>query len=175
MPEKLEIRNSRPDDFAAIGSLYRDAFPNENLVSLVHDLSSDTIVALSLVVVIDARIVGHAIFTKCAVIGNSANVVVMGPIAVTPKRQRHGIGSAMVRAGLQRLQDTDVNWVYVLGDPAYYGRFGFQPESSVTPPYPLPAEWDGAWQSLRLGDRTAPCTGKLSVPPPWQQPRLWAP
>ena len=175
MSQRLEVRDSRRDDSAAIESLYREAFPNENLLPLVRDLLKDTVVALSLVGVINARIVGHATFTRCVVTGNSTDVALLGPLAVAPKWQRQGIGSAIVRAGLQQLQDADVNWVYVLGDPAYYARFGFQPESSVEPPYPLPAEWNGAWQSLHLGEQTTPCTGKLSVPPPWRQPGLWAP
>jgi len=175
MSQRLEVRDSRRDDSAAIESLYREAFPNENLLPLVRDLLKDTVVALSLVGVINARIVGHTIFTKCVVTGNSTDAALLGPLAVAPKWQRQGIGSTIMRAGLQQLQDADVNSVYVLGDPAYYVRFGFQPESSVEPPYPLPAEWNGAWQSLYLGEQTTPCTGKLSVPPPWRQPGLWAP
>lgn len=175
MSERLGVRNSRRDDSATIESLYREAFPHENLLPLVRDLLSDTAIALSLVGVINARIVGHAFFTKCIVIGNSANAALLGPLAVAPKWQRQGIGSAIVRIGLQQLENADVNWVYVLGDPAYHGRLGFQPERSVEPPFPLPVEWDRAWQSLHLGELTTPCTGRLSVPPPWRQPRLWAP
>jgi len=175
MLEKLQIRESRRDDLAAIESLYPEAFPDENLLPLVHDLLNDPIVAISLVGTIDTRIVGHAIFTKCGVVGNSVNAALLGPLAVAPAWQRQGIGSAIVRAGFRRLEDADVNRVYVLGDPAYYRRLGFLPESLVEPPYPLPAEWDGAWQSQNLGETTTPCAGKLSVPPQWLQPALWAP
>ena len=45
----------------------------------------------------------------------------------------------------------------------------------VEPPYPLPAEWTGAWQSRDLGNATTRCAGKLSVPSQWLQPTLWAP
>ncbi|MHA1189117.1 MAG: GNAT family N-acetyltransferase, partial [Alphaproteobacteria bacterium] len=65
--------------------------------------------------------------------------------------------------------------VYVLGDPAYYRRLGFESEDSVKPPYPLPEEWRGAWQSLGLGAGKPPLRGKLSVPQPWRQRALWAP
>jgi len=175
MLEKLEIRESRQDDSAAIESLYPEAFPDENLLPLVRDLLNDAAVAISLVGTIDTQIVGHAIFTKCGVVGNSANAALLGPLAVPPAWQRQGIGSAIVRAGLRRLEDADVNRVYVLGDPAYYGRLGFLPESLVEPPFPLPAEWDGAWQSQDLGETATPCAGKLSVPPQWLQPTLWTP
>lgn len=175
MPEKLEIRESRREDSAAIESLYPEAFPEEDLLPLVRDLLNDTVDALSLVGTIDTRIVGHAIFTKCGVVGNNVDAALLGPLAVAPACQRQGIGSALVRAGFRRLEDADVNLVYVLGDPAYYGRFGFLAESLVEPPFPLPAEWEGAWQSRSLGEVTTLCAGKLSVPPQWDQPVLWAP
>ncbi len=175
MLEKLEIRESRRDDSAAIESLYPEAFPEEDLLPLVRNLLNDAVVAISLVGTIDTRIVGNAIFTMCGVLENGANAALLGPLAVAPAWQRQGVGSAIVRAGLRRLEDAGVNRVYVLGDPAYYGRRGFLPESLVEPPFPLPAEWDGAWQSRNLGEITAPCAGKLSVPPQWLQPALWAP
>jgi len=175
MLEKLEIRESRRDDSAAIESLYPEAFPEEDLLPLVRSLLNDAVVAISLVGTIDTRIVGTAIFTKCGVLGNSADAALLGPLAVAPAWQRQGIGSAIVRAGLRRLEDAGVDRVYVLGDPAYYGRLGFLPESLVEPPFPLPAEWSGAWQSRNSGQITAPCAGKLSVPPQWLQPALWAP
>ena len=175
MLEKLEIRKSRQGDAAAIGSLYPEVFPDENLLPLVRDLLNDAAVALSLVGTIDTQIVGHVIFTKCGVVGHSVNAALLGPLAIAPALQRQGIGKAIVRAGFRRLVSAEVNRVYVLGDPAYYGRLGFLPESLVEPPFPLPAQWGGAWQSLDLGETKTPCAGKLSVPPQWLQPTLWAP
>ncbi|UCG72902.1 MAG: N-acetyltransferase [Chromatiales bacterium] len=175
MAHNLDIRESRRDDSAAIESLYPEAFPDENLLPLVRDLLNDAVVAISLVGTIDTQIVGHAIFTKCGVVGHRCNAALLGPLAVAPAWQRQGIGSAIVRAGLLRLQAANVNQVYVLGDPAYYGRLGFVKGCSVEPPFPLPAEWDGAWQSQILGDTRTPCAGRLSVPPQWLQPALWAP
>jgi len=175
MLDKLQIRESRPDDSAAIESLYPDAFPDEDLLPLVRDLLNDVVVAISLVGTIDARIAGHAIFTRCGVVGSNVDAALLGPLAVAPAWQRQGIGSAIVHAGLRWLEDSDVNLVLVLGDPAYYGRLGFLPESVVEPPFPLPPEWDGAWQSQYLGRPTTPCSGKLSVPTQWLQPDLWTP
>ena len=175
MLEKLEIRESRRDDSAAIESLYPKAFPDENLLPLVRDLLTDAAVAISLLGTINTQIVGHAILTKCGVVGTSINAALLGPLVVAPPWQRQGIGSAIVRAGLRLLEDMDLSWVYVLGDPAYYGRLGFLPESLVEPPFPLPAEWDGAWQSQNLGQTKEPCAGRLSVPPQWNQPTLWTP
>ena len=175
MSETLEIRKSRRNDVTAIESLYPEAFPDENLLPLVRDLLSDAALAISLVGTISTQIVGHAIFTRCGVVGNNLNAALLGPLVVAPAWQRQGIGSAIVRAGLRWLKDADVNQVYVLGDPAYYRRLGFLPESLVEPPFPLPAKWEGAWQSQDLRGTTTPCAGKLSVPSPWLQPTLWVP
>ena len=82
--DELQIRESRPDDSAAIESLYLRAFPDENLLPLVRDLLSDSVVAISLVAAIDTRIVGHVIFTTCGVVGNSVNASLLGPLAVAP-------------------------------------------------------------------------------------------
>ena len=171
----LDIRESVPGDLGAIESLYPVAFPDEDLIPLVRDLLDDVAVRISLVGAIDSRVVGHAIFTKCGVAGSNVDAALLGPLAVAPAWHRRGFGSAIVRTGLQRLEETDVSLVCVLGDPAYYERLGFRPESLVEPPFRLPAEWDGAWQSQSVGDIIAPCSGKLSVPRQWLQPALWAP
>jgi putative acetyltransferase len=173
--EKLEIRESVPGESGAIESLYPEAFPDEDLLPLVRDLLPDTTVATSLVGVIGSQITGHAIFTKCGVVGTDMHAALLGPLAVAPSWQRQGIGSAIVRAGLKRLEETDVSLVLVLGDPAYYKHLGFLPESMIEPPYRLPPEWEGAWQSQSLGETRAAFAGKLSVPRQWLQPALWLP
>jgi putative acetyltransferase len=175
MPNEYHVRESAQSDVAAIEALYPDAFPDEDLLPLVRDLLQDSAVAMSLVASSDSQLAGHAIFTLCGVAGSSDKAALLGPLAVGPDWQRQGIGSALVRAGLQRLQDAGIRLVVVLGDPAYYSRLGFVQETRVEPPYPLPKEWDGAWQSQYLYDNKEPCAGKLTVPPQWLQPALWAP
>ncbi len=175
MSDKLEIRESKREELAAIESLYPEAFPDEDLIPLVRDLLNDAVVAMSLVGTIDTQIVGHAIFTRCSIVGDSTNATLLGPLAVAPAWHRQGIGRAIVQAGFRQLENAGVGRVYVLGDPAYYERLGFLPDSLVEPPFPLPPDWDGAWQSRSLGETTTPCTGKLSVPRQWLQPSLWSP
>jgi len=175
MSDELEIRESTQADVAAIESLYAEAFPQEDLLPLVQDLLQDAANAISLVGAIDLHIAGHAIFTNCGVVGSSVKAALLGPLAVAPTWQRRGIGSAIVHAGLRCLKDEDVELVCVLGDPAYYGRLGFAPDTLVEPPFPLPAEWIGAWQSQYLSDTGVRSAGKLAVPRQWLQPALWAP
>jgi len=173
--EMIEIRESLPSDLASIEKLYPDAFPDEDLLPLVRQLLQEAPIILSLVGIIDTSLVGHVIFTTCGVTPGTDRVALLGPLAVARAWQRQGIGSAIVRAGLQRLKSSGVTQVYVLGDPAYYGRLGFVPEAGVAPPYPLPAEWRGAWQTISLHSAEPPLRGKLCLPRPWLQPSLWAP
>jgi len=176
MTESLEIRKGLHGDIASIEALYPDAFPDEDLLPLVRDLLQEAPVVLSLAGIIGSSLVAHVILTTCGISASRDDkVALLGPLAVAPNCQRQGIGSAMVHAGLQQLENVGVTQVYVLGDPAYYGRFGFLPEARVTPPYPLPAEYHGAWQSMSLGSAGPPRPGELSVPLPWLQPALWAP
>ena len=175
MIEGIKVRESHVGDQASIDTLYSDAFPDEDLRPLVKDLLQEKSSVLSLVGMIDQTLAGHVMFTICGVSGTSNRVALLAPLAVTPAFQRRGIGTALVRDGFQRLVKAGITQVYVLGDPAYYMRFGFKPDDSVTPPYPLPQEWQGAWQSVTLQDNAPRLQGKLSVPQPWQQPALWMP
>ena len=175
MTDRIEIRESVPTDAALIEGLYPDAFPDEDLLPLVRELLSEAPIVLSLVGMADAALVGHAIFTTCGIARRPDKVALLGPLAVASSWQRQGIGSAIVRAGLQRVETAGASQVYVLGDPAYYKRFGFEPDAGVAPPYPLPEAWRSAWQSLGLGGNQSLPRGKLSVPQPWRQEALWAP
>ena len=111
MLEKLEIHESVQGDSAAIEALYPEAFPDENLVPLVQDLLQNPVITVSLVGTISTQIVGHAIFTMCCVIGSSIKVALLGPLAVTPDWQKQGIGSAIVRTGLRRMEVAGVSLV----------------------------------------------------------------
>jgi len=175
----LQVRESAGNDSEAIELLYSAAFPNEDLTALVRGLLGLPDVAMSLVAVIEQQIVGHVVYTKCGLTGGHGEVALLGPLVVEPARQRSGIGSSIVRAGLKRLGDSGISHVYVLGDPKYYGRFGFRSEIEISPPVPLPPdlppEWDGAWQSLALGNDAVSGPGLLVAPDPWLNPTLWSP
>lgn len=170
----LEIRESMPVDETALEALYPLVFPEEDLLSLLKALLEDSSV-ISLVGVDGGSVLAHIAFSACQVAGGLERLALLGPLAVAPTRQRKGIGSALVKAGLQRLRQDGAKRVFVLGDPGYYGRFGFRPDGDVTPPYALPVEWEGAWQSLSLDDDRWAIHGPLEVPAPWQDPALWGP
>ena len=173
--EDLSVRASEPGDTKAIVAMYPLAFPEEDLVPLVKELLADSRIAMSLVGTLGSEVVGHAVFTRCGIQGANVSAALLGPVAVTPTAQKQGVGSGMIRHGLQLLANENVNTVLVLGDPAYYQRFGFLPDSRIAAPYPLPEEWRDAWQSMALGDGEAVPAGKLEVPDLWRQPALWGP
>ncbi len=176
MTDGLVIREALPADAAAVDRLYAAAFPEEDLRPLVRDLPGLGDDALLLVAMRDGALAGHVAFTRCAIAGQAeAAIALLAPVAVSPALQRQGIGGALIRAGLERLARRGLRQVNVLGDPAYYGRFGFKPDDAVLPPYPLPPEWRTAWQALRLHQGSAPLRGKLQVPPPFRRPALWGP
>jgi putative acetyltransferase len=175
MQSSFDIREGVLSDFAKIEWLYTDAFPNEELRPLIRALLQDTPNVLSLVAIAESALIGHVVFTPCSVTGGSDSVALMGPLAVATVWQKRGIGSALVRAGLDWLRSADFDQVFVLGDPAYYGRFGFEAERSVAPPFPLPEEWREAWQSSKLRSTAPRLRGTLRVPRAWNEPTLWAP
>ena len=174
MTDSITIRDVEAGDAPALDTLYPDAFPDEDLLPLVHALAGDPSVVASLVAAIGPEVVGHALFTRCGIEGSPTAAALLGPVAVATARQRQGVGSALVRTGLERMATAGVEQVFVLGDPAYYGRFGFTPDTRVAPPYPLPAEWARAWQSQPVGSASAAVAGTLVVFGPWRDPVLWS-
>jgi putative acetyltransferase len=173
MSTGIEFGPMQATDAVELEKLYPAAFPDEDLLPLLRDLLCEYNNVLSFVATSDQAVVGHIAFTICGVVGRDEKVSLLGPLAVSPHMQRRGIGSALVKGGLSHLIYTGTTQVFVLGAPAFYGRFGFEANNKVTPPYALPQEWLTAWQSINLHDSALELQGKLSVPPPWQRPSLW--
>ncbi|MCL4766887.1 MAG: N-acetyltransferase [Hyphomicrobiaceae bacterium] len=173
----MTIRHSVAQDGTSSRALYDEAFPTEDLVPLVNALLACPGDTVSLVAVEGTEVVGHAILTFGSVEdpADAGRVALLGPLCVTPARQRQGIGGMLIRAGLECMRDAGVNRVLVLGDPAYYGRLGFRMETGVMPPFALPDAWRQAWQSLAIDDDRAKPRGRLILPAPWLRPSLWAP
>ena len=172
--DSIDIRESRAEDIDSIMSIYPKAFPEEELRPVVKELLGDGAEAISLVGCLGDELAGHVIFTICSIGGSDKTAALLAPLAVDPVSQKRGVGGALVRYGFEALKKRNVSHVYVLGDPAYYGRFGFAPEANIAPPYPIPPEWREAWQSISLNGASPP-PGKLAVPAPWRKPALWGP
>lgn len=131
------IRDESADDAAAISAIVAKAFAETvysdgTEAAIVAGLRDAGALALSLVAEIDGELAGHIAFSPVTVAGRSGNWLGLGPLAVDPARQRTGIGTALVRDGLARLKSCGYGGCVVFGDPAYYRRFGFVPDSRMT-------------------------------------------
>ncbi len=181
MTQELEIHATTAADAAAIEAFYPRAFPDENLVPLVRELLREPESLLSLTAVVAGDVAGHVIFTLCGLDTNpGVKVALLGPLAVVPEHHRQGIGGALIRAGVEKSGTLGAVAALVLGDPGYYGRFGFKAEHGVKPPYhlpdeQLPPEWRGAWQSMPIGDGGPAPAGTIIVPAPWRHREMWLP
>lgn len=122
----MVIRERVPADDSAIGHLNDMAFGGTDESKLIEDLRAAGLVAVELVAV-DPLVDGHILFSALDVTVDSKPVraLALAPMAVQPHRQHHGIGSALVRAGLQRARESGWQAVIVLGHQDYYPRFGF--------------------------------------------------
>lgn len=123
------IRDERPGDIPAISRLVTEALrllpqSTGTEAGIVERLRAEGALALSLVAEDDGTVVGH-LAASAARIGSQGGWGLIGPLAVVPVRHRQGIGSALMAAALVRLRAT-CRGAALVGDPAYYGRFGFR-------------------------------------------------
>lgn len=131
MRDDMIIRRERSDDFAAIAALHDDAFPRVEGAarsvesSLVDELrgDGDVIEDLTFVAELDGEVVGH-VMCSAATMGEGP-CVGLGPIAVAPALQRQGIGAALMASVIASAEQRGDAAIVLLGDPEYYGHFGF--------------------------------------------------
>ena len=122
---EFTVRAESPADHTAIRQVNEAAFGTSKEADLVDSLRSDGHALLSLVAGAAGRIVGHIFFARIWIEGPGQHlqVVALAPMAVVPDYQRHGIGSRLVREGLDRLRALGERIVIVVGHPDYYPRF----------------------------------------------------
>ncbi|MEM7497949.1 MAG: N-acetyltransferase [Pseudomonadota bacterium] len=171
----MTVRETTPEDIDGILAIYPLAFPDEELRPLVTAFLRDEGARLSLAGFVGRAPAAHVLFTLCDSEAGARTGALLGPLAVAPAYQQQGWGTSVVHSGFDRLAETGVAQVFVLGNPSYYHRFGFHPERLVTPPYPLAAEWTDAWQSKCLASRPRLPEGRLRLPHPWMEQALWQP
>lgn len=137
----LQIRPGRPADFSGIRLVNDQAFGQPDEAALVDTLHGTVEPFISLVAERDGQIVGHILFTRVTIEshdGSKSTAMALGPMAVLPEYQRQGIGSELVRAGLEECRKIGQCVVFVVGHPEYYPRFGFEPAR----PKGLTCHWD---------------------------------
>jgi putative acetyltransferase len=135
----LTIRPEQAGDALAIHDLIARAFApmpfsDGSEAGLVDALRADGDLLLSLVAIGDrGEVVGHIGFSPTTIAGEDRGWLQMAPVSVTPELQHRGIGSALIRAGLELLRERGVQGVAVVGNPVYYERFGFAVHDVLAP------------------------------------------
>jgi putative acetyltransferase len=123
------IRYAVPTDRAAIAQIVTAAFGRPDEAQIVARLRADQDAMFELVAEAEGEVVGHIMFSRLWA-DREGLYAALAPLAVRPDRQRAGLGSALVRSGLEIAPEFGAVGVLVLGDPAYYPRFGFSAEAA---------------------------------------------
>jgi putative acetyltransferase len=135
----MVIRLEEPRDIPAIHQVNRQAFETAVEADLVDALRRQADPLVSLVAIVDDAVAGHILFSPVTLSSDpQARIMGLAPMAVLPARQRQGLGTALVRAGLEACRHLASEAVVVLGHAEYYPRFGFAPASR----YGLSCEYD---------------------------------
>lgn len=138
----INIREESPADILAIGRVTAAAFRNALHTShtaefVVGALRRAGKLAVSRVATHNNEVVGHVAISPTTIAGNEVGWYGLGPVSVLPSYQRRGIGSALIMDALLVLSSTGAAGCVVLGDPAFYERFGFSaPENLTLPGFP---------------------------------------
>ena len=124
------IRAEEQSDCSAVRVVNVSAFETPAEADLVDALREQARPFVSLVAEDNGTILGHIMFSPVSLSGHpELRIMGLAPMAVAPEHQRKGIGSALVRAGLEQCKQREFGAVVVLGHPGYYPRFGFSPSA----------------------------------------------
>lgn len=139
MTRALAIRQETPADIDAIDRLTRDAFLHAEHTEhteqfIVKALRDAGALSVSLVAELDGAIIGHAAASPVSISDGTPRWFGLGPVSVAPGHQQQGVGSQLIRQLLDALRQLGAAGCVVLGEPAYYGRFGFRAETGLLLP-----------------------------------------
>lgn len=180
------IRETSDSDLPVLLEIHRCAFGQDVEAELTRDILNDPSAepALSLMALDGEAPLGHVLFSRTRLTGPERGPdrdrpsAILAPLAVVPDAQRRGVGTALVEGGLERLAESGTGLVFVLGDPGYYGRFGFEAAGpfGLATPFPIPEAYAEAWMVRalddgRLGDSEGRvvCCAALSKPEYWSE------
>jgi putative acetyltransferase len=164
----LRIRHETAADAGAIREVVRRAFGRDDEASLVDALRADSYSRFSLVAEVDDEVVGHVLFSELLIQSESSitSALALAPVAVLPERQRQGIGSELIRRGLETCRAQSHGIVVVLGHPQFYQRFGFS--SALAAGLHCAFSGKPSFMALELvAGALAGLSGKVAYPPPF--------
>lgn len=159
----LSVRPEQKADVDVIRRVHESAFGSLLEAELVDNLQAEGDAVLSLVAAYDGEICGHVLFSRLRVLeARGVRATALGPLGVIPSARGRGVGTALVRDGLSRLMGDSEDLVLVLGDPEFYGRFGFSAKAASV----FQTPYDGPnLQALALSDAGHLAQGVLRYAP----------
>jgi putative acetyltransferase len=146
------VRPERPDDVPGIYAVHAASFPTDAEARLVDSLRIAGRLSVSLVAEVGEAVVGHIAFSPVTAAtvtaATGAHGAGLAPVAVAEAHRRRGVAAELIQAGLEACRAAGFGWAVVLGEPAYYGRFGFRPARG----FGLSDEYGGgsAFQAIEL-------------------------
>lgn len=153
------IEPETPDHERAIRSLLLAAFPTAVEADLVDRLRRDGDIAISLVATSDGSVMGYVALSRMTA---PTKALGLGPLAVAASHQRQGIGGSLIRTGITQAEGGGLETIFVLGDPAYYGRFGFSLSAAEAFDSPYAGPY---FMALSLGAAALPGAGPADYAP----------
>ncbi len=160
----VEVRRAMSDDAASIRKIHLSAFETCLEADLVERLEQNGEAVISMVATADGAIVGHILFSRmeCEADGQPMDALGLAPVAVLPERQSRGIGTRLIEAGLDEARSLAVDIVFLVGEPDYYGRFGFSAATAAPFASPYAGEYFQA-KPISVGF-TPPGSGRAEYP-----------
>ena len=133
----IDIRPEVEADYERVHAITEAAFapmPFSNVSEprVIRTLREDSDVTLALVAQMDSRPVGHIMFSPIKVTDGGDGWIALGPVSVDPDHQKQGVGHALIVEGLKRIERTGAPGCILIGNPAYYSRFGFIGDGRIT-------------------------------------------
>jgi putative acetyltransferase len=148
MTSTVRVRPEEPPDAPAIHAVHAAAFGQEPEAQFVDELRARGLILCSLVAENGEGVIGSVIFCRVELHadGKRYEAAALAPLAVLPPFQGRGVGSQLVKMGLDICRALGIAAVFVLGDPRYYERFGFSTDATrnIKSPYShLKHDWMG--------------------------------
>ncbi len=152
---EIRIRQEVKEDYKRVYEINEMAFGQENESKLIEKIrrGPNFVPELSLVAEKDNEIVGHILFSKIKIVGESEfETLMLAPIAVIPELQKQGVGGKLIKKGIEKAKELEFDSIIVVGHKDYYPKFGFQKASQwgVQCPFEVP---DGAFMAIELTEK----------------------